>query len=430
MTRFCTECFGDEGLKRRIIEIRPNYPREKCSFHPRFKGVPSDVVASIVGPIFEQHYHHGEYNPYHDEFAGDQLEYAVGEFTESESEEIADALAKELVKGDGYWPPDGEEPFYDEGYGYVYHEYDDRHHSFLWEKFCNSITHEKRFFNNKAQELLAEIFDGIQWQRDQSKNPPIYEITLQSDQAKIHRARIADSEESRKNIQKDIAKELGPPPERKRKAGRMNSAGIATFYGGFNLNTCIAELRPVVGSVIVGAEFRLTRPIYVLDTTKFVAPMKAGSPFYKKYASRLSQWRFMQTFMNEIAKPISPSDEHIDYIPTQAVAEFFLHNDSLKVGSEQIQVEAIIYKSAQYPSGKNIVLLGDAANVEDNLSEETKRKKAKFHLGLDVFDEFSVGRPESISPGLRSILGTATIVQVSGAKFTTKKYYDHDDFDF
>lgn len=430
MTLFCTECFGDVGLKRRIIEIRPRFPDEKCSFHPRFKGIPAEAVASIVDPVFQQHYHHGEYNPYHEEFAGEQLEYVIGEFTESNSEAIAYALAEALIEGDDYWPPDGGEPFYNEEYGYVYHEYNGMHHSLLWEKFCQSITYEKRFFNNKAQDLLSEIFDGIQWQQDRSKNSPIYKISPSSNQAKIYRARIADNELDREAIRKDLAKELGPPPERKRKAGRMNSAGIATFYGGFNLNTCVAELRPVVGSVIIGAEFQLTRPIYVLDTTKFVAPRKADSPFYKKYASRLSQWQFMQKFMNEIAKPISPSDEHIDYIPTQAVAEYFLHNGSIKIGSEHIQIEAIIYKSAQYPSGNNIVLLGDAANVEVNPSAKAEHKTKKSHQDLDLYFEFSINRTENINPGLRSVAGTDSTVRVSGAEFTTEKFYDHTDFDF
>ena len=52
----------------------------------------------------------------------------------------------------------------------------------------------------------------------------------------------------------------------------MNPAGITAFYGAFDLDTCIAELRPAVGNVVVSARFELTEPLCVLDITQFQKP--------------------------------------------------------------------------------------------------------------------------------------------------------------
>ena len=78
----------------------------------------------------------------------------------------------------------------------------------------------------------------------------------------------------------------------------------------------------------------------------------------------MEQWTFMQSFMHEIAIPISPDDEHLDYIPTQAVAEYLQNHHRFKRDGKLTKIEGIIFSSAQYPDGRNIVLLGEASHVE------------------------------------------------------------------
>jgi len=99
------------------------------------------------------------------------------------------------------------------------------------------------------------------------------------------------------------------------------------------------------------------------DTTRFEAPIKPMSLFNKDDIQRREQWQFMTNFMNTIALPISPNDEHLDYIPTQAVAEYLLNHHEFYNHGEKARIEAVIYRSAQRPAGKNIVLLGDAGRV-------------------------------------------------------------------
>nr|WP_261454008.1 hypothetical protein [Agrobacterium fabrum] len=53
------------------------------------------------------------------------------------------------------------------------------------------------------------------------------------------------------------------------------------FYAAFDIETCIAEMRPSVGSIVIGAEFEITKPVWVLDTTRFAGPFKEPNLFPK-----------------------------------------------------------------------------------------------------------------------------------------------------
>jgi hypothetical protein len=140
---------------------------------------------------------------------------------------------------------------------YVRHDVmQDYHHGMIWRNFCRSVVYEQRFFNSQAKELIAELFQGVEAQRDHHKLPPVYELKPGEPLATMYRARLAETDAKRSQIVKDPAKELTAPPERLRKPGRMNPSGVACFYGAYELETCIAELRPVVGSIVVGAKFK------------------------------------------------------------------------------------------------------------------------------------------------------------------------------
>lgn len=421
VTNVCPHCFRDEGLKKRIIGIRPDFADEKCHFHPRFKGIPAAEVAKIVDPIFRSQYSWGDYNSYNGEQRGDPLDHLIGEITLAEDDLASKAVSDALIEDEICWPQDGEEPFYASDQNYVRHDHVFDHHGNLWDTFVRSISHDQRFFNTRARELIAEIFDGLQYQRDNARRSPIYRIEPGTPEATFFRARQANSDGDIDRIQKMPHKELGPPPKRQRRPGRMNPAGIGCFYGAYELSTCVAELRPIVGSVVIGAKFDLTRPIYVLDTTRFEAPMRPLSVFSKDYLKRVEQWSFMNTFAREIARPISPSDEHLDYIPTQAVAEYFLHHHSFKRDGLPAKIEGIIFQSAQLPPNKNIVLLGDAALVHGPAPSKSKRSP----LDADPFSDAFMSVLEQIhsyNPALSLSADPVEVLRVTSARFTSESY--------
>lgn len=424
MTLFCPKCFGDAGLKRRIEEIRPSQPNEKCSFHPRNKGVPAEEVAAIVDQVFRSHFSIGELG-WNGEQEGEPLDWAISALVEPDSDEINQALLEQLIQDEDVWPQNGDEAFYIEDQNYAPWHPSEGRLSELWQRFRESIVHRQRFFNADATQLIEEIFDGIHLQVDQEKNSAVYLLEPGDQDASIYRARIAASYDEASMFKEDPVTQLGPPPGRLRKPGRMNAAGVACFYGAFELSTCLAELRPLVGSVVVGARFELIRPIFVLDTTRFQRPMKDMSWFAKDQIRRAEQWEFMQSFMHEMSKPVSPADEYIDYVPTQAVAEYFAHRHEFMRSGVKERIEAIIYKSAQSPAGRNIVLLADAAHIVSEAPPKSTRKKSLS--ATELFPNRMANILSNLKdpqPSLKLDQTSLQTLVVRGAHYEASKYED------
>ncbi|GLK68915.1 hypothetical protein GCM10008179_25530 [Hansschlegelia plantiphila] len=425
MPLMCPKCFDDAGLERRLIEIRPDFPDEKCDFHPTMKGIPVEDVANIIDDVFRNNYEIGQYRNYDGEYEGEDLESILYELTGASDHQVVSVLAKQLVDDDPYWPPDGDEPFYSDQLGYVKSQSAFAGHSRLWDEFRASIVHGQRFFNDRARELLSEIFDGIHLQRGMKAQSPVFEIRPGDPLSSVMRVRAEDDHNERQTIRSNVPRHLGAPPSRKRRAGRMNPSGITAFYGAFELETCIAELRPTVGSFVVGARFDIIEPLWVLDTTRFAEPFNEPNVFSKDHVKRTAQWRFMQRFMHEIAQPISANDEHLDYIPTQAVAEYLLNHHEFHLGGQERRIEAIIYSSAQHPEGRNIVLLGDACLVEP-----IEAKPAKPDPFIGPFDDIVSSLPGRWPPKPLPRLSVRDqsfeIRRVNSAEFNAPIHHDYD----
>jgi hypothetical protein len=417
----CPECFGNSILQRRIREIRPRFPnQEKCEVHKNRKGVPLAEVGRMVDPALRANYAIGEYMFDHQE--GDDLQTIINETTGADDDQVIQALVGWLIENDDYWPPDGGEPFYGDDQSYVRLEPNGWRHSSLWRRFRDDILHRQRFFNTNAEDLLAEIFEGVQYQADIGNQPAFYR--LEPDAApELFRARMVAGDEAYQRIAADPAAEMAPPPPGLRRAGRMNAAGIAVFYAALTDETATAELRPPVGSQICLAIFRLTRPIHVLDLTRFTRPGKQIDIFAKNQLKRTTQWAFMQSFAAEISKPILPGDEHLEYVPAQVVAEYLAHRPMKWRGGEAT-VNAIMFRSAQNPGGKNIAILGEAARVKpaDKPPEQKGAgERPASILGFD-FDDLVFPSPGVANAALAYQEGSLRHVEVTSATFA------HDDF--
>ena len=357
----CPRCFGNESLAARVRQLQADRDDSACDFHEGERGVPLEEVAKIIDEVFRQRY--GLAPDDYGESEGDDLESCVSELTECDEEDVGAALAAGLIDLDPYWPPDGGEPFYSDIDYYRRGDHVEQEHSSRWEEFRESIVHGQRFFNSHALHLLTYIFDGIHRHQNDQGVRPVRVIEPGREGCSFMRGRIANDPTAQERIAQDMASSLGPPPERLRKAGRMNSAGIQVFYGAYELETCLSELRPNVGDVVFAAKFELTRSLCVLDLSGFQKPLRRLDLFAKDQVQLTAQWQFMVQFEREITQPISPNDEYLNYIPTQAVAEYLVNNHAVEVDGEETRIEAIIYRSAQNPRGKNIALFGDGASV-------------------------------------------------------------------
>lgn len=417
----CPECFENRTLKRRLVEIRPGFSdEERCELHPTRKAVPLEEVGKIVEPALRANYAIGEWMFDHQE--GDDLYDVINGTTGADDDRVINGLIGWLIDNDHYWPPDGEEAFFAEDQTYVPIRLDGWRHGALWRRFREAILHRQRFFNDPAKSFLAEIFDGIQNQSDIDNKPAFYRLAP-GEEPLFYRARIVHDEDTFKAIAKDPAGLMGPPPANLRRAGRMNAAGIAVFYGATEKETAVAELRPAVGSLISVAAFRVHRPIHVLDLTRFTRAGRQLDIFAKNQMVRATQWAFMQSFASEISQPILPGDEHLEYVPAQVVAEY-LTSTAVRWRGAEVTPDAIIFRSAQHHGGKNIAVMGDAATIcrptpqAAEGSPATKRNDSDFDL-LD----FASPLPAASNAGLEYVDGSIELLEVGSAVYTTDTHY-------
>ena len=397
MTLVCPDCFGNSGLQSRIEDIRPKFPNNKCEFHPRKKGIPVLEVGKIVDEVFRSLY---TFDPVDD--SGHKLVETLYDLTKADDCRVRKALTRSLIRNDTYWLPGGDKLFYHPERRYKFNEEGYEEHSLTWRLFRNGILQKQRFFNMEALEWLKEIFDDLHLVRNEENEPAVDWLIPSSENAVFYRARVSNDPLERSRILRDPANNLGPPPYKMRTAGRMNSSGIMTFYGAFDLKTCIAELRPTVGETVAAAQFALNRRVLVLDTTGFSGKPKSIDIFAKTHIKRMRLWKFMTKFMSEIAQPCLPDSEHLDYVPTQVVSEYLTHLHKLPRRYGRT-IDGIIYRSAQNGDGKNIAIFGDAGMVQ----------KADQHR----FRRFRS------SPGLKYVEGSATSREIKGVMHDAEEVY-------
>lgn len=227
----------------------------------------------------------------------------------------------------------------------------------LWSAFEMELKGSSRYFSNKAQETLSAVFDSIGDYRTQNDDPVIVEAGPEKSLNALFRARVFYDHDQVEKALEQPDSQIGPPPARLATAGRMNPAGIAVFYGAFGKETALSEVRPVVGSSVVVGTFRLVRTVRLLDIALLSEVRISGSIFDPGFQRRLERANFLGALGAKIVAPVMPSDEAIDYLPTQVVCDYLASKKDL---------DGIIYKSVQAGySAKNVVLFHHASRVED-----------------------------------------------------------------
>ena len=94
--------------------------------------------------------------------------------------------------------------------------------------------------------------------------------------------------------------------------GRANPKGIPYLYLASNRETALAEVRPWVGSYVSVGQFKIVRELKVVNCTT----ERKGLTIYFKEAV----WSDID---KAFAKPITPTDDVADYVPTQVLSELF-----------------------------------------------------------------------------------------------------------
>ena len=311
------------------------------------------------------------------ERGGEPVECVIADMAHL-SEEIADDVRRLLSARHGYLAirEEGEEgnedPYGDEA---MYEESGPNDEEFhrTWAEFGREIRSRSRFFSPRAEKMLSDIFGDLTAHRTSSDIPVICEMGPDSENRFVWRARPAHSDEELETIVKCPPREIGPPSSQLATGGRMNAPGIPVFYGAFDKNTCVAEVRALVGGRVVVAKFELLRTIRLLDFDALSEVDDGGSYLDPGYAERRGRAAFFKWLVGEISRPVMPKDEVFEHIPTQAMAEYLASKASPPL-------DGIIFRSPQTGGdGHNLVLFNHASGVEPYDLPSGTRLEAYVH---------------------------------------------------
>jgi hypothetical protein len=204
-----------------------------------------------------------------------------------------------------------------------------------WDGFIDSIQHKKRFFNKSAFSFCNDLFETI---INDEKLLPLLVIDLPITQS-LYRARVGYSIADIELIDKDPINQLGAVPAKLASSQRMTPAGVSAFYAAFDRNTCISELRPIVGDAAVSGEFRPNRALKLLDLDALKDIPIDDDLISGRWKALSHAYAFFPELVFKLTRPSSRHNQH-DYLATQVIFEFL----STKFGS---QIDGIIYPSIQ-----------------------------------------------------------------------------------
>lgn len=366
----CHECVGDEFLK---TQIRKEGKRHNCAYcNKSRKAVSLKWLAEAVHETIEQHFSVTPDQPSELEYSllrNKELRYGwdrrgdpvnsiiqdIAKIDETIASDVQGYLSDEYDHGStkdyGEEDPFGDEVHYEESGS------DDQRFQESWNIFRQEVTSRARFFSQTAENVLGKLFNDLYSLKTFDGESIVKVLGPNSKERFLYRARVSQSQLSLEKILKDPVNKLGAPNSRIASSGRMNAAGISVFYGATEPETCIAEIRPPVGSHIVLGRFEIIQDIRLLDFDLLTKVYVLGSYFDPVYKTQLERAAFLKRLIGELIKPVMPDDEIFEYLPTQIIAEFL---------SEKIdpRIDGVIFKSSQTGEGKNIVLFNHSCRTE------------------------------------------------------------------
>ena len=365
----CHGCIDEEYLPSRV---REEGTKVLCSYcGEERKGLTLEELADRIHEALQQHFYATPDQPSepYDYFLaregkweqrGDPAEYLIGDMAGLADEVAADVTAV-LSDLHSYRArkQTGEDPYSPE---VLYEAKGANEGEFrrAWIEFVGEIRSRARFFSATAKGHLDRIFGHLAALRTYSDQSVVCEIGPGTAHPSIWRARQAESTSKLERIMKSLPHEIGPPPSKSATGGRMNAQGISVFYGALDPDTCVAEVRPLVGSKVVVAEFELLRTLQLLDFDTLAELHDGGSYFDADFADRRGRAAFFKWLVGEIGGPVMPQDESFEHIATQAMAEYLSN-------IENTQLDGIIFRSAQTGGvGRNVVLFQHACGIESS----------------------------------------------------------------
>ena len=140
------------------------------------------------------------------------------------------------------------------------------------------------------------------------------------------------------------------PLAEKASDGRANPKGIACLYLATKQETAVPELRPLIGSYVSIAQFKVLKDLRLVDcSAKEIGNL---ARFLKKdWTPEETEKQVWSDISRAFLEPVERGDDSLDYIPTQIITETFKLNG----------FDGIAYKSTYGEDGFNVALFDVAA---------------------------------------------------------------------
>lgn len=166
--------------------------------------------------------------------------------------------------------------------------------------------------------------------------------------------------------------ELGVPPIGKASSGRMNPAGIPYLYIAQDAETACREVLTWTNLTDwYVAKYRLKKDIKIIDFLEAPEPPSFFEP--DNYNSR-HVCCFIRNLAHDFTKPVEKdSKEHVDYVPTQIVSEYFRYRFKDSAGDG---VFGLKYPSVRKDGGVNFALF---SSCNDELQEVLESVSVEEH---------------------------------------------------
>ena len=364
--KVCTSCIDELVLKSRL---RRTGTKGKCSYCGRLRQtIAVSVISQIIDNAFQEHYVRVD-----DDDDGFGL-YAQYGLSSDDGIPVIDAISDaagisfpiasdiQRVMEARYQSRSAYEmrertPYDAESFYQRMHPSDQGMRE-DWDAFEHELKHRARFFNRRGADLLASVFGHIDRLAVQNGRQLVLIGGPGTGVTQLFRARVFQSESSLLDALKNPEEKLGAPPPKLAATGRMNARGISVFYGADTCAGAIAEVRPPVGSNVAVGTFDIVKEVTLLDLTALpLIEHNNDSIFDPNTKKRIERIVFLRSLGERMTKPVMPDDQEIEYLVTQAIADF--------LSTENIpRLDGIIFESVQTTDSRNVVLFNHSSAVE------------------------------------------------------------------
>jgi hypothetical protein len=225
-----------------------------------------------------------------------------------------------------------------------------------WERFCKTVKHRRRYLF---------IHDTYKWADEIPVSQVLEELGAVAARRELVRKLPSETIIFRMRIRTRYERpsgplDLGPPPIHCTVANRMSPAGISLFYGALDANTAWDETFSIKRSLSgrrrkyeygTLAQWKTNRELRLLDLARLPEGPMLNGTLQGWYRGEVP---FLIAFKESIRKPVVlDGREHLDYVPTQIICEYFQHVFFDQGGDP---LDGILYPSSVRSGGTCVVL--------------------------------------------------------------------------